>query len=352
MDCSIFRKRLNDLVEENIEFDLRGAMLNHIEKCQSCRSLYEEELKTEEEFRKAFSVDTGNFRSLRYDIMKNIDKNRYNKSSFNKVINHFKKYKANYAAFAAATAAVIIISPYISKQITSFGSPKLAVPQVSMKTLPSSDKTAEGSLENKYASIRNSDEATIMTKSDSSVTKKGTAVQDTIYLPSFEKKALEKGFQVSFNIPWELSPSGKYSATVEGLGVEAYEEGIGYIVLKDEAGKQWSFKLIDNEEKQYTPKKLKWIDDENLLITVGFGQGMVQKGGDLYILNVITDKITKPNPNKIEAGALSEVTKIISVEKFEKNKLRINVELQIYEDANLSISRMESGTIVTDAISK
>lgn len=355
MDCSVFRKRLNDLIEENIDFDLKEAMLEHVEKCEPCKSLYKEELAIEESFRAAFSIDAGNFRSLRPEIMKSIDKNRYGKNPFKRLLNHIKRYKANYTALVAVAAAIIFITPYIANEGLGNGATKSALPETKAEGMPSTKNAAMKSDTMKTTETYDSakDEARNEMAIENSNSFRGKdETKDLDYMPNFEKKTLEKGFQVSFNIPWETSKGGKYAATVEGIGEEAQEEGIGTIVLKDKAGQQWSFELLNNYEKQYTPKKLKWIDDENLLITVGYGQGLVNIGGELYILNVETNGIMKPNPNNIKAGTLAEITKIISVKKLEKNKLKIDVELLVYEDDNFSVSHKENRTITTQSLDK
>lgn len=355
MDCGVFRKRLNDLIEENIDFDLKEAMLEHVEKCEPCKSSYKEELAIEESFRAAFSIDTGNFRSLRPEIMKNIDKNRYGKNPFKRLLNHIKKYKANYTALAAVAAAIIFITPYIVNEGLGNGVKESALTKRSAKELPDSNFSTMKRDVVKSPEIYGSTKGEARNKmavEDNNTMGSKSEEKDVDYMPAFEKKVLDKNIIVSFSIPWETSKNKKYSATVEGIGEEAQEEGIGSIVVKDKAGKLKSFSLLNNNEKQYTPKKLKWIDDESLLITVGYGQGMVNKGGKLYILNVETNTITKPNPNNIETGTLSEITKIISVEKLGENKLKIYVELQVYEDENLNISHMENGTITTESLDK
>lgn len=346
MDCNVFRKKLRDLIEENIEFDLKEAMLNHIEKCEVCRSIYKEELAIEESFKAAFSIDTGNFRSLRPEIMKSIDKNRYGRSPVKRFLNHLKKYKANYTAMAAVTAALVFITPYIAKDGIGFGAAKKAAPEAAMQATDFNKEKAA-----KYdeaPNLKKNDVMTEMFATDNTIMTDASR-KDLNYLPKLERKNLSEEFKVNFNIPWENSPSRKYSATVEGIGDNAQEEGIGIIVLKDEAGKQWSFSLLDNDQKQYTPKKLKWIDDENLLMTVGYGYGTVDIGGELFILNIKTNTITRPSPNNIAAGTHSEITNIKSVEKIENNKLRVYVELLIYEDENKNVSHIENATILTEA---
>jgi hypothetical protein len=349
MDCNVFRKKLRDLIEENIEFDLKEAMLNHIEKCEVCRSIYKEELAVEESFKAAFSIDTGNFRSLRPEIMKNIDKNRYGKSPVKRFLNHLKKYKANYSALAAVTATLVFITPYIAKDGVGFGAAKKAAPEAAMQAADFTKNKSSRFVDEKK-SIGNNDKSEMYAVQGTEIT--DTVRKDLDYLPKFERKDLSKEFKVEFSIPWETSPSGKYSAAVEGIGENAQEEGIGIIVVKDEAGKQWSFSLLDNEQNQYTPKKLKWVDDGNLLMTVGSGYGTVNIGGELYILNIQTNTVTKPSPNNIEAGAHSEITNILSVEKIENNKLRVYAELIIYEDASLNANHRENATIITNTLSK
>jgi hypothetical protein len=185
--------------------------------------------------------------------------------------------------------------------------------------------------------------------------KKSNAQQFTaadIYLPKLEKKSLDKTYKVSdFITPYEYSLNRKYSATVVGKGKQATEEGIANIVVKEiSTGNQWSFEIADNT-KQFSPKFVKWIDDENLLVIIGFGYGTVHLGGDLYILNTATSQVTKADPtNSAKLDNKSEITRIFSVKELESKELEIGVEVLVFDDENYNETHRENRTINSPSI--
>jgi len=44
---------------------------------------------------------------------------------------------------------------------------------------------------------------------------------------------------------------------------------------------------------QYSPRKLLWLDDKNMVVLIRFAYGTVVKGGDLYILNTENNRISR-----------------------------------------------------------
>ncbi|WP_277584592.1 DUF4652 domain-containing protein [Psychrobacillus antarcticus] len=116
---------------------------------------------------------------------------------------------------------------------------------------------------------------------------------DLITPAHFEVK-IEKDFKPSFHTPWQPSPSGNQQVTIEGKGEQAGEEGEGILVIENlNTDKFTIFKLKDNKESQYTPKKVEWVDDERLFVIIGYAHGMVTVGGKLYMLD-IKDNIVTP----------------------------------------------------------
>lgn len=345
MECNVFRKRLPDLIEDSISFDMKEAMLQHICDCEACREVYEEELSIDDIFTKGLSVSPDSFRSLRSDIMKNIDKNRYGKGPFKKFLFHIKKYKGTYTTMAAVLLIAVFITPYIAKN-SLFGSAK------KNEQFSVLNEAAGASKESAVSKSEENNKASLSLKTADIPEQNNevkTKTEDlAVYMPKFEKKVLDKTFKAAFNTPWENSLSKKYTATVEGKGEEAQEEGIANIVIKNlSADEQWSFSLVDNQEKQFTPKKIKWIDDENMLVTIGLGYGTVEQGGDLYILNTSTAELTKANPmTTFKAGEQSQVTRIVSVKLLPSNELEVTTEVLIYEDELKDKSHTENRTII------
>lgn len=153
-------------------------------------------------------------------------------------------------------------------------------------------------------------------------------------LPKFSKKILQKSEKPEFNTAWKPSESKNYSACIEGKGPEAREEGLGTVYVKDKDNNIFSFELLD--DKKNSPKYVDWVDDENLFVVIGSAFGTVSKGGNLYLLNISTGKVSSVielSDNKQE---------IISAQKSGSNiKLKVN----IYEDDNYTKSHIENWII-------
>lgn len=121
-----------------------------------------------------------------------------------------------------------------------------------------------------------------------------TLTEEEIVTPAHFDVKIEKNFKPSFHSPWQPSPSGNQQATIEGLGARAGEEGEGILLIENlETDETVIFKLKDNEERQYTPKKVEWIDEERMFVIIGYAHGTVTVGGKLYELN-IRDNIVTP----------------------------------------------------------
>jgi len=72
-----------DYIEGTLRSGFDRTIEEHIKHCESCRKLYENELKITAMLKKAFWVSDMNFMSCRTDIIKNINPNRYNKGFIN-----------------------------------------------------------------------------------------------------------------------------------------------------------------------------------------------------------------------------------------------------------------------------
>lgn len=346
MDCSVFRKRLQDLMEDNLSYDLREAMLQHIKECKECKALYEEELEIDEMFKIGVSEDMPNFRSLRNDIMKSIDKNKYSTSSQKKLAAHFKTYKAPYASLAAVILFFAVVIPYVrhNNSILGVHRSSSAAPEMASKSVEDSIGSGNSDKQDTLNTAQKSMDSAVPSEQE------GMSIKLTAeYVPVFEKKLLASNTEVSFNTPWENSLHSKYSASVEGKGPQAQEEGIGNIVLKDlSSGQKWSFSLANNEQKQFTPKAVKWIDDENLLVIVGYGMGQVQQGGDLYILNINSVRAVKADPaNTAGLDNKSEITRIQKITLESSNVLSIETEVTVFDDNLLKVNHKDVRTITS-----
>jgi hypothetical protein len=347
MDCKIFRKRLTDLIEDNISYDLKDAMLEHLTECEVCRTLYEEELSIDETIKRGLSIDPRFFKSSRSEIMKSIDKNKYGTSPIKKLINHLRKYRGTYTSIAAVIVAAIFITPYLSRTGISFGAKKSASYDNNSSLAKSTAENAGGTadLRSSAPQAQSKREGTGEAQ-DNSLSIKSAELE--IYNPSFEKKPLDKQYKPSYSTAWEYSESKKFSAAVEGRGEASQDEGVATIVVKDEAtGEQWAFNLLGNEMQQKTPKFVRWIDDENLLVIVGLAQGHASLGGKLYMLNINSLETTNADPESkanLENG--SEVMKVAATKILPNNQLEINVEVSVYDDDIQNKYHVENRTIV------
>jgi len=45
MNCNIFKKRLEDYILGDISEDLKSSLEEHMEKCESCKRIYDKKLK-------------------------------------------------------------------------------------------------------------------------------------------------------------------------------------------------------------------------------------------------------------------------------------------------------------------
>ena len=115
MNCNIFKKGLEDYVLGNISNDLKIALEKHMEGCESCRRLYEEEVKIDRDFKMVLSIDGIEFNSSRASIINSIDKNRYSKKTSNKILYNFKRYKNRYLSYAVAVIAMVVFIPMMLK---------------------------------------------------------------------------------------------------------------------------------------------------------------------------------------------------------------------------------------------
>ena len=159
------------------------------------------------------------------------------------------------------------------------------------------------------------------------------AITPNVYIPKFQKNSLPPNTTPIFATAWKFSPDGSISVCIEGRGPAAIEEGIGKIYLKDSKGNKWSYSIIENSTKQYTPKYLEFWNSTNLFIIVGFGYGTVSVGGNVYNLDLNTGIIS------IIYATLDKKREVISMNKTANGlKLKINV----YEDANYLKSHSEN----------
>jgi hypothetical protein len=278
MNCSTFKKKLFDYMEDNVVYDMKEAMDSHLNTCESCRKLYEEEKSLDDTFIDAFKIDNINFTSSRSSIIKSIDKNKYS-SPRHKFTNHLRKYSIRYAASAAVLAFTLLSMPYISK--IGDGQFNVAKGNGSFGILKID--TDEG---NNPGFVGTAE----ITEDDinSNIVEPNIFTHKEVYIPKFVKRDRIQPIEEKLILPWVTSPDGTMEATVDGRDLEI----IGNIIIKGVQDNTLSEMYLIDNDRQYSPTFVQWFDNQYLLTVVGFGMGTVSKGGDLYLVNVDTGKST------------------------------------------------------------
>lgn len=111
--------------------------------------------------------------------------------------------------------------------------------------------------------------------------------------PSHFDAKVETNYKANFHSGWKTSPRGIQQATIDGKGENASEEGEAVLVIKSlETNVPTIYKLKDNENGQYTPKVVEWIDENRVFVIIGYAYGMVTAGGNLYELNIKENIVT------------------------------------------------------------
>ena len=142
--------------------------------------------------------------------------------------------------------------------------------------------------------------------------------------------------KIELNTPWEASPLGTYTATIEGKGEMAKEEGYSHIIIKNEKSSALlKLTLVDEEKNKITAKDLEWIDESNMFVIIGQPFGTVTKGGKIYKVNVVSGE-TSLYVNTTSKEEYTAVKKSGSVFSFEK---------YVYDDDNFITGHKVSGTL-------
>ena len=294
MNCITFRKKLNDYMEGCMSYDLKDAMEKHLKECKYCSDIYAEELFIDKAMKQSIGSNNVVFSSITADVMKNIDRTRYDKKVGNKALLYIRDHIPMCATIAAVITISIIIGPNFTK------------------------KNAEVSF--KPASLITED--TMLDKDNQVDNDELKAKKDAKkYAPEFIRSAI--AVLPDTAAEWKNSVNNKYAAAVVSTGKEGQEEGIAAIVVKGIGNKEkWYFELDKkSNSRSTTPKVVEWWDDENLLVI--FGYAYIASGGDLYTLNINSGKFTPVCETKDNKNQIIEIVKA-------GNGLQLSV--QAYED--------------------
>jgi hypothetical protein len=326
MNCNIFKKRLEEYVLGNISNDLRIALDKHMEECESCRRLYEEEIKIDTAFKTVLSIDGIEFSSSRTSIINSIDKNRYSKKKSNKMLYNFKKYKSRYLTYAVATVAIAVLIPMM---IRDFGegsyNNEMAKKNTAMYKL-ADENALKGKETSDGASMKSSsktDKTEIGSLAKVEERKVVSNVEENVLL-EFQRSTITKQDIPSNDIKWENFPDGKSSAVIDVRPEGDVDFGIHLIYIKNTTTNEIVKYEVINNERQYTPRNIEWWDNEHLIIVAGLGYGTIEYGSEVYSLDVNSGKLSSLYQRKDKKYQILDVKKV-------KNDLIL--QLLIYDDA-------------------
>ncbi len=326
MNCDLFKNKILEYIHGTLSEDDDREMENHISSCESCRSLYEEELALEDAFTDVFSIDEIEFKSSKEAIMNSIDKNKYKNTINNKLHYSFKKHSKKYIGVAAALLIGIFMIPVVFK-----GNSK--------KSEIMTKSAAE-----EYSSFQENS-----TTEDSNIGNKESKDKSFKALENislFNMNEVDLNKKLEFSTPWKATVDGQFEAAIEGRGIYGKEEGIGTIFVKDLVNsKMYEFKLAD-ETAQQSPLYIEWYDNENLIVITGLGYGRLETGDRAVLLNI------KNNSYIPMYEAQNPRERLISISP-EGNNLRIKSIYYIddilnkYEDKEKIIENYTPGDLIT-----
>ena len=293
MNCNIFKKRLEDYILENISNDLKIALEKHMEECESCRMLYEEEVKIDTAFKTVLSIDGIEFNSSRTSIINSIDKNRYSKKTSNKILYNFRRYKNRYLSYAVASVAMIIFIPMMLKGFLGENyKGEMSKRDTAMYKLSQEN----GSKSKENSSGANAKNSLTMDKAEESSLQKpkGKQVvdQEKNTLMQFQSTIITNQALPNYEIKWKNSMDGKHSSAIDARPEGDVDFGIHLIYIKNiNTNEIVKYELINNE-RQYTPRNIEWWDNDHLIIVAGFGYGTIEYGSEVYSLDVNTGNLS------------------------------------------------------------
>ena len=324
MNCNIFKKRLEDYILGDISEDLKSSLEEHMEKCESCRRIYDDEVKIDTDFKTVLSIEGIKFNSSRTNIINSIDKNRYSKKASNKIFYSFRRHKSKYLSYAVAAIAMLVFIPMMLRGITT-GNYK---DQPMNKDTAMYKSSEPGVAENKAVTEGATYEDSLQkdnAKADNNIT---SAKQDEIsILLQFQSSIVAEEALPAYEITCETSADGKSSAAID-IGQERdVDFGIRVFYVKDMSTNKIVKYEIMNNTMQFTPRNIEWWDNEHLIIVAGFAYGTIAQGSQVHSLDINTGDITLLYRRKDIKQEIAEVSRV-------KNDLIL--ELKIYNDDTLN----------------
>jgi hypothetical protein len=332
MNCNIFKKRLEDYVLGNTSDDLKEALESHMEQCDSCRELYENEVKIDSAFRSVLSVEGIQFNSSRPSIINSIDKNRYSKKTSNKIFYNFRRYKSRYLSYMVAAIAMVIFIPMVLKNFS--GAPyKSEMARNNNAIYKESEENSDAAITKRSAEDSMEMPKTKQESSQYSMDSSASAKKVNIPI-EFKSSIITKADLPDFKMNWENSPDGKISAAIDTRPEKDVDFGIHVIYTENiNTGEIVKYEASGND-RQFTPRNIEWWDNENLIVVAGFGFGTISYGSQVYNLDINAGKFSTLYLVKDEKYQILDV---------ERDKNDLILQLIIYEDDNYMTSHMGVG---------
>ncbi|MBB6698125.1 DUF4652 domain-containing protein [Clostridium algidicarnis] len=315
MKCDVFRKKIYDYIEDNLQNDMKISMEEHINKCPNCRDIYEKEMGIENTLKDSLDVNTNMFTNLRGDIVASIDKSRYSKSIPKKIKFHFFRNSKRYITLAVFAFVFLMSVPYLNRNtFNKDESLKMAI--VDPKEDLNKDlKLKSENLGNKGMDISNEenrssaeDRNTVVLEINKDEYKAiSKRLADETYdkseiIPLFTKETISYDYKPQDSTPWISSFNMDTSICIEGKGSYYLKDKSGSIIVRDNAKNEaWKISLEGKEKDKNYPMYLEWADDKNIFVIVGIENHDISPGGNLYSINLDTMKaslVYNPTANK------------------------------------------------------
>lgn len=324
MNCNMFKNRIDDYILGDISEDLKSSLEEHMDKCEICRKIYDEEVKLDSDFKTSLSIEGIKFNSSRTSIINSIDKNRYSKRASNKILYSFKRHKNRYLSYSVAVIAMIILLPMMIRGISTANNKGETINSDIAINKSSQAEIAEKKVSNPQTSTQES-----LMKEDNSMGNNSISSkrEETNMLLQFKSSIVAKETLPSYKINWETSPNGKKSAAID-IGKERdVDFGIHVFYIKDMSTKEIVKYEIINNTMQFTPMNIKWWDNEHLIIVAGYAYGNISQGSEIYCLDISTGNIPLIYKRKDVKQEIVEVSRV---------KDDLILKLKIYDDDNLN----------------
>lgn len=327
MDCRIFDNKLEDFQKGKLPKDIEKAIEKHMEKCDDCRALYTLEQNMNTSFSAYFDIDQLEHSTVRNEIMKKIDKNRYRKSPVKKFKFKVLADKKKYMATAAVLLAVCICIPFIK----NLGHLSLG----NSKTSTRADSTG--------SSPEYKTENAAVAKDNKQVIDNKQGIQINYY--KISKDEALKMINETYNVTKSVSsPDNNKRALIYGKGEEMIEEGYSKVILQDLNKNEYYVIELNDKSSQLTVKGITWRNNNHILAIIGKAYGMVSKGeygavsgGNVYDLNLDTRELFLVYKTK------DDTSQVISIKRGDEFHYILN--LQEVQDADVVKEYQENITL-------